>query len=58
MSNILLFVRTYSFILCPTCNDIVRSGLLAAHNVMPGYRISDALPNKNKKHKWLKIFKK
>ena len=24
---------------------------------MPGYHICDALPNKNKKHKWLNIFK-
>ena len=38
--------------------DIVRKGLLANHNVMPGYHICDELPNNNKKHKCLKIFKK
>ena len=29
--------------------DIVRKGLLVDHNVMPGYHIRDALPNKNRK---------
>ena len=29
-------------------NDIVRSGLLADNNVIPGNHTGDALPNKNK----------
>ena len=57
MSKILLIVWTYSFILRQLAIDIVRLGLLADHNVTPGYHIGDALPNK-KRYEWLKIFKK
>ena len=33
-----------------SANDTVRWGLVADHNVIPGYQIGDALPNKNKKN--------
>ena len=49
MSKILLSVWTYFLFCAQLAIDIVRQGLLADHNVMPGSHIGDALPNKNRK---------
>ena len=46
----------------PSCmnfaNDIVRSGLLADHEVPPGNHIGDGLANKLEKNKWYTRFMK
>ena len=57
MSKILLFVWTYSFILCPTCNWYCTIGSFGGSQCDAGVSYMWFPTEEKQKNKWLKIFK-